>query len=951
MRRHLLEQAEHIAESLNPVMVKELSFTPADKGAPAFEFIRRQMTTLGKYVRQRGVYSMTLREGKLVFGPENYAADDPMSSPVGTVYQEPAKEALESFAQGKAVVGGPYVDEYGTFVSAFAPVRDPSDGRVLMVVAIDALAGDWRAALRTLQYGPVLGTALLALAAGAVLLAGRRRRAKNGGNPECPSAGAPQERKGVLRGASRTSAGLLAGMGVLAVAFLGTVLLQTWRWTHDRIGANASHQARLVAEFETVLRDYVGKHIRPEMDKRVHPGEFVPEAMSTSFVARSVFEGVHKVFPDAVLRFPSTNPRNPVNQATPSEESLIRYFEQNPQIDTWSGTMEFYEQGEEYFVYAVPRRNESSCLQCHGRPQDAPASLVERYGAVAGFGRPIGEVTLDLVAVPVNAAYAQAGAQIWRCMLTALVLCVLFLAGIVFLIRADARHRRRAAMAIEREKRFLRLVIDSIPGFVCVKSREGRFLLVNEALAKAYGATVQDIEGKSDQDFNPIAEQVESCRRSDLEVIDARKAIMDREETITCHDGTTHWLTTTKVPLLDEDGACNRLLSVATDITRRKQAEEDLRESFSLLEATFESTADGILVVDGLGKIKGFNTQFRELWRIPTDVLESRDDRATLSAALSRLKNPDSFVSRVQDLYAHPESESLDILEFTDGRIIERYSKPQRLADRIVGRVWSFRDVTARRLAEQKQTALLRQVAGINEELTHFAYVVSHDLKAPLRGIKLVTEWLCEDYADKLGDDAKEQLSLLQSRVDRMHGLIDGILQYSRVGRIQEESQEVDLNALIPDLIDGIAPPGHIHITVESGLPVVECEKTRVSQVFQNLLTNAVKFMDKPVGEIRVGCAQDGEFWQFSVSDNGPGIEEKYFDRIFHLFQTLAPRDEFESTGVGLALVKKIVELYGGRVWLESEVGRGSTFLFTLPKSRAAVAPSHAPEAACQLVS
>ncbi len=265
---------------------------------------------------------------------------------------------------------------------------------------------------------------------------------------------------------------------------------------------------------------------------------------------------------------------------------------------------------------------------------------------------------------------------------------------------------------------------------------------------------------------------------------------------------------------------------------------------------------------------------------------------------------------------------------------MEYYSFPQRIGDQIVGRVWNFRDITEKHAAEQKQAALLRRVAEINEELTHFAYVVSHDLKAPLRGIKLITEWLCADYGDKLGDDAKEQLDLLQNRVGRMHNLIDGVLQYSRVGRIKEDMIAVDLNELIPSIIDGIAPPEHIQIVVQPGLPVIECERTRIIQVFQNLLGNAIKFMNKPAGEVKVACVEDGEFWRFSVSDNGPGIEARYFDRIFRLFQTLSPRDEFESTGVGLAVVKKIIEMYGGRIWVESEFGKGSTFLFTVPRQR-----------------
>jgi signal transduction histidine kinase len=219
-----------------------------------------------------------------------------------------------------------------------------------------------------------------------------------------------------------------------------------------------------------------------------------------------------------------------------------------------------------------------------------------------------------------------------------------------------------------------------------------------------------------------------------------------------------------------------------------------------------------------------------------------------------------------------------------------------------------------------------------NEELSHFAYVVSHDLKAPLRGIRLITEWLCEDYGDKLGAEAKEQMALLQNRVHRMHNLIDGVLQYSRVGRIKEDMVEVNLNELLPMILDTIAPPEHIRVTVESDLPAITGEKTRITQVFQNLLSNAVKFMDKPKGEIHVGCVEEADSWRFSVADNGPGIEEKHFERIFRIFQTLAPKDDGESTGIGLTLAKKIVEMYGGRIWVESEVGKGSTFFFTLPK-------------------
>jgi signal transduction histidine kinase len=244
------------------------------------------------------------------------------------------------------------------------------------------------------------------------------------------------------------------------------------------------------------------------------------------------------------------------------------------------------------------------------------------------------------------------------------------------------------------------------------------------------------------------------------------------------------------------------------------------------------------------------------------------------------------------------------------------------------------REITERKKAEQRQAELLQQLEEVNQELKSFAYIVSHDLKAPLRGIKTLAEWITTDYADKLDDNGKEQMKLLTGRVDRMHNLIDGILQYSRVGRVEEEKVVVNLNELVPEIIDMIAPPENITITVENELPTIECEQTRIMQVFQNLLSNAVKYMDKPKGQIKVGCVEVDDSWEFYVADNGPGIEEKYFEKIFQLFQTLSPRDESESTGIGLTVTKKIVELYKGKIWVESKVGEGSTFFFTLPKQK-----------------
>lgn len=240
-----------------------------------------------------------------------------------------------------------------------------------------------------------------------------------------------------------------------------------------------------------------------------------------------------------------------------------------------------------------------------------------------------------------------------------------------------------------------------------------------------------------------------------------------------------------------------------------------------------------------------------------------------------------------------------------------------------------FLDLYRQQKLAEKQAIELRNV---NKELNDFASIVSHDLKAPLRAIRSLANWLAVDYADKFDAEGKEQINLLVNRVKRMHDLINGVLQYSRVGRIKEKIEIVDLKEIIQEVIDMIAPPKHIRIHIEKSLPTIYFERTRITQVFQNLLSNAAKYMDKPQGIITIGYAEFDGSIKFSIADNGPGIAEKHFSKIFKIFQTLNPKDEIESTGIGLTLVKKIIEMYDGHIDIESEIGHGTTFHVTLPK-------------------
>lgn len=228
----------------------------------------------------------------------------------------------------------------------------------------------------------------------------------------------------------------------------------------------------------------------------------------------------------------------------------------------------------------------------------------------------------------------------------------------------------------------------------------------------------------------------------------------------------------------------------------------------------------------------------------------------------------------------------------------------------------------------------LQELKAANEELESFACVVSHDLKAPLRAIGALADWISADQADRFDEEGREQMRLLRSRVRRMDRLIDGILQYSRLGRLKEERVPLELDALVAEVVDLLAPPPHIRVEVDP-LPTVHGDRARLQQVFQNLIGNAIRHMDKPEGRVHVGCEAADGFWRFRVRDNGPGIEPRHRERIFGLFQTLQPRDRSEDSGIGLALVQRIVEMHGGRVGVESVPGQGSTFHFTWPKSPA----------------
>ena len=243
-------------------------------------------------------------------------------------------------------------------------------------------------------------------------------------------------------------------------------------------------------------------------------------------------------------------------------------------------------------------------------------------------------------------------------------------------------------------------------------------------------------------------------------------------------------------------------------------------------------------------------------------------------------------------------------------------------------------NITTRKVAEEKMNEYLRNLEISNSELDKFAYVVSHDLKAPLRAIGNLTGWIEEDMGEKLPEDARNHFDTIKSRVVRMEGLIDGILDYTKANKNGGKIESFDAESLLKETIDLIGAPSNAIINIRKGMPVMNTQKIKLQQVFMNIIHNAIKYNNKADIQVEIGSEDLGNEWKFYIKDNGPGIEQRYHEKIFVIFQTLNARDELESRGVGLAIVKKIIEDEGGCISIDSEIGKGATFFFTWPKFR-----------------
>jgi two-component system sensor kinase FixL len=516
-----------------------------------------------------------------------------------------------------------------------------------------------------------------------------------------------------------------------------------------------------------------------------------------------------------------------------------------------------------------------------------------------------------------------------------LIAGILAVAGLIVILLSLV-YARRFREALQSEKKKIEAIIEHALDAVVVMDDEGRITA-----------------------WNPQAESIFGWKEPEVLGFKMSERIIPPRYREAHEKGLQHFLSTGEGPFLNKRIELTALrrngnefpveLSVCPfrignqyifsgfirDITEHERAEEEFQRTLSLLRSTLESTADGILVVDDTGKMVSFNRRFAQMWRIPEPILESRDDNRALAFVLEQLKDPEGFLQKVRELYNQPEAESYDILEFKDGRIFERFSQPQRIGDKSVGRVWSFRDVTAWRQAEEALRHKSEELARSNKELEQFAYITSHDLAEPLHTIIGFADRL-KKYCERVPDQAPhDYFDRIVKAALRMQKLIDDILVFSRVATRARPFEPVDLNTVIAEVVSDLE--GRISETgarVEIGpLPQVRGDRQQLKQLLQNLVANAIKFRRKGIPP-RVTIRSrplDERFSEVTIEDNGIGFDEKFSEQIFKPFQRLHGWGEFEGSGVGLAICRKIVSRHQGEISARSLPGEGAVFTVRLP--------------------
>ncbi|MBW4550277.1 MAG: PAS domain-containing protein [Aphanocapsa sp. GSE-SYN-MK-11-07L] len=436
-----------------------------------------------------------------------------------------------------------------------------------------------------------------------------------------------------------------------------------------------------------------------------------------------------------------------------------------------------------------------------------------------------------------------------------------------------------------------------------------------------------------------VEAEMEHCRRSGSDY--------NPEYRVIWPDGSQHWLTAFGRFHYNPAGQPIRMVGMIWDISDRKQAELKLIETQERFQATFEQAAVGIAHVALNGQWLRVNQKLceivgyshAELLALTFQDITHPEDLAADLACIQRLLSDEINTYVLEKRYLR-QDQTVVWVNLTVSLVRQAQNSAEPGAPKyFISVIEDIGDRKAAELTLQNRSRELNQlnllfaqttalVEKRNQELDQFAYLVSHDLKAPLRAISNLAHWIEDDLGRQLPPENQQHLQLMQSRVGRMEKLINGLLEYSRIGRVNMEIQPVAVADLLAEVIDSIDPPATFKIQIAADLPTLKTKRLLLHQVFSNLISNAIKHHDRPDGQIQISAQPQPNGYEFAVGDDGPGIAANQHERIFGIFQTLHQSKD-ENTGIGLAIVKKIVESEAGQISVESSLGEGTTFRFT----------------------
>jgi len=522
-----------------------------------------------------------------------------------------------------------------------------------------------------------------------------------------------------------------------------------------------------------------------------------------------------------------------------------------------------------------------------------------------------------------------------------------WLSGLVY----DVTDRQHKEAALRRSEEFIRRVLESNHDCIKVTDLEGLLLYMNDG-----GQVLMEID-----DFATVAntqwlelwQSSEAASAAGAFATALAGGVGRFDGYCATFKGTPKWWEVVVTSILDADGKIDQILSVSRDVTTRKQAESALQASEELFRHTFEQIPMGFCHVALDGTWLQVNRKFcetvgyskAELLATTFQAITEPADLAQDADFVEQLLSGEINEGTLEKRYIHKQGHHVWI-HLTSSVVRDVATDGQMGTPQYF--LCAIEDITDRKqleLLNQTQTDDLhhlnhslrfaqQQLKDRNEELSSFGYIVSHDLKAPLRAIANLSEWIEEDLNYRLLEGDRQQFQLLRQRVKRMNALIDGLLHYSRVGRQELAIETVDVSQLLTETIDSLIVPPTFQIHILPPLPTLDTKRILLSQIFANLLSNAIKHHDRADGKIEITAEDLGDRYQFSIADDGPGIPAGAAkDRIFEIFQTLKPSISNANTGIGLALVKKIVEGEGGEIWLD-ETEIGARFCFTWLKAQ-----------------